>query len=112
MDGTGTGMFGRQQAIIEGRINDGALFPNILIAITEKMGILVRGIENELRDATRRVIAQIMGDVDLVLVAARPQREEARSSESLRRLGELTGIVEALKGDICRVSDSLETGGS
>ena len=108
----GAGRENRQHAIVGGRINDGTLFPNIAIAITEQIGIIAEVEQGELREATRGIVAQIRGDSDLVLMAPRPREEEVVwSAESARQLAELAGDVDGLQRDVRRIGEALAVAG-
>ena len=102
-------MFARQRAIIEGRINDGALFPNILISITEQMRRIGEQARNNLREATTKAVEQIRDDLKVMLAASPPR--DTRSSESRGRLIELAEVVRVLKEDTCMVGDTLQSHG-
>lgn len=106
----GDGMAARQRAIIGGRINDGALFPNIFFSITEKIGVIAEVEQGELRGATRDVVAQIRRDTDLVLMA--PREQEVRSAETVRQLMGLAEVVEGLRVDVRGIGEALEVDGS
>lgn len=102
-------MAARQRSIIEGRINDRALFPNIIIAATERIRTVVGQAEGELREAAMEAIRRLKRDLELVLVAAAPG-ERGRSREVVGGLEELAVVVDGLKGDVSRLGDALGDG--
>lgn len=103
-------MAARQRRIIEGRINNGALFPNIIITMTERIRHLAAKAETGLSETARRVVQGLKGDLELVLVASPPDEQAGRSPELTRRLEELAGVADGLKADVCRVGAGLGNG--
>ncbi|KAL8365133.1 hypothetical protein RB595_004106 [Gaeumannomyces hyphopodioides] len=78
---SGDGKGQRQQDIIQGRITDGELFPNICAAISTAMEQLVRNTERKLHADAMTVVRQIENDFDIAFKRLATDGDEGSDSD-------------------------------
>ncbi|RYP86399.1 hypothetical protein DL770_004904 [Monosporascus sp. CRB-9-2] len=86
----GTGRDRRQKQIVQNRITDGTLFPNMSIAIRHGMERLVEQSEKTLRDILEQSMSNIRNDFDLTIA---PSPKATGMSGGGRRDGDRAGLV-------------------
>ncbi|RYP61155.1 hypothetical protein DL769_007837 [Monosporascus sp. CRB-8-3] len=86
----GSGRDKRQKQIVQNRITDGTLFPNMSIAITQGIESAVKKLEKALRDILEQSMSNIRNDFDLTIA---PPPKATGTSGGGRRDGDRTGLV-------------------
>ncbi|RYP26651.1 hypothetical protein DL767_007934 [Monosporascus sp. MG133] len=86
----GAGRDRRQKQIVQNRITDGTLFPNMSIAIRRDMERAIKQSEKALRDILGQSVSNIRNDFDLTI--ASPPKDTGMSGGG-RRDGERAGLV-------------------
>jgi hypothetical protein len=104
---TGTGKAQRQRSIVQGRITNGTLFPNISTSIQENVEKLNQTSFLALHDRLQATIDLVKTDLDMALALRVPDECESRnqeigrsSADLLREVGELRTRHEELLDSI------------
>ncbi|KAJ9136605.1 Ras GTPase family protein [Pleurostoma richardsiae] len=92
----GRGQGQRLQGIVQGRITDGALFPDISFDISERVKGIVERTDQELQDLLRRTVKEVEEDVDIALSDL---PDTSMSAEKEDKLKELLSKVSKLKDE-------------
>lgn len=87
----GSGKDRRQKQIVQGRITNGTLFPNISVRISDNINSAVADAEKRLRQIVRQSMAAIQNDFDLTIAPppnngnTQPDHNEERSADAQER---------------------------
>lgn len=104
------GYHARLVDIVQGRITNGTLFPNISIKISGSMNALVRKTFEDLRGKAEAVLDLVRNDIDMALASGRQSSgsgHEDRDEEEDELRKELSSVVEGLKGRHAEVLEGL-----
>jgi len=92
-------MSARQKSIVQGRITNGTLFPQISAKIQDSIDQLAQKTFRDLHDAVNAVLALVVNDVEMSLGSN--EREDGAADqedpEEERRKGELLAKIQELK---------------
>ena len=108
----GTGLFARQKNIVQGRITNGSLFPNISVAISTAMSRLVKKTGRRLRADVTAALSHIETDFGIALEKQRESLVEARERtadeiETDKKVSRLAGEVEQLQQGYTRLLGTI-----
>ncbi|KAH6656869.1 hypothetical protein BKA67DRAFT_553428 [Truncatella angustata] len=91
---TGPGRAKRQTDIVQGRIENGTLFPNIGFAIANRMEFSLKEIEKDAMDILQQQISQIRNDLDLAIASQQQSRSQERAQRKQGFLLQLKDLKE------------------
>ncbi|KAH8812284.1 hypothetical protein F5884DRAFT_784973 [Xylogone sp. PMI_703] len=97
---SGDGKAAQQRTIVQGRITNGTLFPNISVQIREGIDQLVQKTFADLRDAVNAVLDLIVSDIDMALTSKSQRADNAKNQKDLeeeRQKEELIVEIKKLK---------------
>lgn len=106
-------MSARQKNIVQGRITDGTLFPNISVSISTAMAALMEETERQLRADTTAVLSHIENDFGLALQNQSETLEgdgsegDEDEGEADERVTELVDEVEQLRHGHARLLETI-----
>lgn len=94
-------MAARQRSIVQGRITDGILFPNIAIAMSNRIRAILKKAKADLVKALRDIMDATETDIEFALVRqsldqTRPIKREVDVDEILDEIKKLRTEAEAL----------------
>jgi hypothetical protein len=103
---TGTGKSARQKHIVQGRITNGTLFPNISTAIKREIKAAAKAAFESVQKLLESQFASLENDVTMALASA-PQQSSNREDVVLDDEGELAGAIRDIKMQHAEVLASI-----
>lgn len=104
---TGTGKSARQKHIVQGRITNGTLFPNISTAIKREIKAAAKATFESVRKLLKSEFASLENDVTMALASA-PKQSSDTVDVVLEDEGKLAGAIRDLKKQHAEVLASIE----
>jgi len=106
-------MSARQKSIVQGRITDGTLFPNISVSISSAMVDIVAKIEKDLRRGLESALSHIESDFQLALEKHREESAEGQGPGGGQEMADeivswLIGEVEQLQQAHARLLETVD----
>ncbi len=104
----GTGKAARQRAIVQGRITDGTLFPNISAKIIDHIVSLIDDTFSSLHEKVNNILGFIRADLDMAVGATRKRhvvtaRERQQQAHFQKEVERLEGVYAQMIGSLAHL---------